>query len=533
MPPHLRNNSQAHPLNSKTTKQMATEPNQQPKPPIKLCTYPPPRLSPTETFQRTSQYAQDPTTYLLHTLGKEAFESQKPRLILPNTPIDLDTYGKGTHKQNFEAKIASFFGKKAALFFLTGTQAQLATLKVYCERAGRNIVAWHYTAHPEIAEESSWRYLYGFERILLGNKEDQLPTLEEIQSVLNLPLHKRPAVILLEIPCRPLGCQTYTFSQLKVISDACQAADVALHCDGARIWETESFYNSTSPSSSSSSITIFQTLGPLFTSLYLSFYKALQSITGAILLHNDPTFILQLSIWQRRAGGNAYTLAYEVIDCERAVNEIWGGGKCLEKRVRKLGRVIKRIGEEVGRLEESDGRGGRDGGIFLFQPAIPVTFEINTWFAAGGGGGRGGGGGGDDGRRRRRGYTEQELLQARDIVQEKTNIRVFEKLAEGKFPERILREEREEEEVLVRELEGLSTGVDESGGKSESRQQAGNATADAANNSEKTETLSAHYFGWGLSSLTENLDDEVFVKGYVELWKELVRIDEGREGVVG
>lgn len=403
---------------------------------------------------------------------------------------------------------------------------------MYCERAGRNIVAWHYTAHPEIAEESSWRYLYGFERILLGNKEDRLPTLEEIQSVLDLPLHKRPAVILLEIPCRPLGCETYTFSQLKVISDACKKAGVALHCDGARIWETESFYNSTttspSPSSSSSSSSIFQTLGPLFTSLYLSFYKALQSITGAILLHNDPTFILQLSIWQRRAGGNAYTLAYEVIDCERAVNEIWGGGKSLEKRVRKMKRVIGRIREEVGRLEESSnsGRGnGRDGGIYFFQPAIPVTFEINTWFAAGGG----------DGCRRRRGYTEQELLQARDIVQEKTNIRVFEKLAEGKFPQRILREEREEEEEVVRKLEGLSTGVEEAGGKSksESRQQAGNANADAANNSEKTENLSAHYFGWGLSSLTEDLDDEVFVKGYVELWKELVRIDEGREGIVG
>lgn len=407
---------------------------------------------------------------------------------------------------------------------------------MYCERAGRDIVAWHYTAHPEISEESAWRYLYGFERILLGHHKDRLPTLEEIQSVINLPLHKRPAVILLEIPCRPLGCQTYTFSQLKEISDACQKADVALHCDGARIWETESFYNSTStspsPSSSSSSITIFQTLGPLFTSLYLSFYKALQSITGAILLHNDPTFILQLSIWQRRAGGNAYTLAYEVIDCERAVNEIWGGGKSLEKRVRKMKRIIKRIGEEVGRLEESD-RGGRVGTIY-FQPAVPVTFEINTWFAAGGGGGDGGG---DDGRRKRRGYTEQELLQARDIVQEKTNIRVFEKLAEGKFPERILREEREEEEEVVRELESLSTtgtsatGVEEDGGESESRQQAENATA-ASDESEKTENLSAHYFGWGLSSLTEDLDDEVFVKGYVELWKELVRIDEGREGIV-
>lgn len=222
------------------------------------------------------------------------------------------------------------------------------------------------------------------------------------------------------------------------------------------------------------------------------------------------------------------------------MNEIWGGGKTLERRVKKLKRVIQRIGEEVGRLEESSNcrRGdGRGGGIFLFQPAVPVTFEINTWFAAGGGGG-----GGDGRRRRRRGYTEQELLQARDIVQEKTHIRVFEKLAEGKFPNQISKEERKEEkEEVVRKLKSLSTacttGVEEaSGGKSESEsaQQAGNATTDAADNdSENPENLSAHYFGWGLSSLTENLDDEVFVKGYVELWKELAKIDKGREGGKG
>lgn len=197
-------------------------------------------------------------------------------------------------------------------------------------------------------------------------------------------------------------------------------------------------------------------------------------------------------------------------------------------------RVVKRIGEEVGRLEKSNGRGNGRGVGMYFQPAVPVTFEINTWFAGGGGGG--GGGGGDDGCRRRRRYTEQELLQARDIVQEKTNIRVFEKLAEGKFPNQISKEERKEEEEVVRKLESLSTGtgtsatgVEEDGGKSESGQQAGNATADD-DELENTETLSAHYFGWGLSSLTEDLDDEVFVKGYVELWKELVRIDEGREG---
>lgn len=202
--------------------------------------------------------------------------------------------------------------------------------------------------------------------------------------------------------------------------------------------------------------------------------------------------------------------------------------------MKKLRRVVKRIGEEVGRLEESsNSRGdGRDGGIFLFQPAVPVTFEINTWFAAAGGGG----GGDRDGRRRRRGYTEQELLQARDVVQEKTHIRVFEKLAEGKFPNQISKEEREE--MVVRKLESLSTacttGAEEassSKSESESAQQAGNATADAADNdSENPENLSAHYFGWGLSSLTENLDDEVFVKGYVELWKELAKIDKGREG---
>lgn len=76
---------------------------------------------------------------------------------------------------------------------------------------------------------------YGLERTLLGSYDDRLPTVDEIQDVLNLPKESRPSVILIELPNRTLGCQTYEWDELVAISSACKEADVRLHCDGVSV----------------------------------------------------------------------------------------------------------------------------------------------------------------------------------------------------------------------------------------------------------------------------------------------------------
>lgn len=188
-----------------------------------------------EFFSRTASYAKDPVAYLKGLLGPDVFSQREAMLCLPDK-VDKDMYGSGSHMQHFEQHIAKLLGKDHALFFITGIQAQLAALKYHCDQtSGNNRCAWHITSHLESAELDSYKHLYGLERLLIG-RPGRNPSLEEVQRVLELPKDERPAVVVLELPCRPLGCQIIDWTELEKISKACRSAGVKLHCDGARIW---------------------------------------------------------------------------------------------------------------------------------------------------------------------------------------------------------------------------------------------------------------------------------------------------------
>lgn len=205
-------------------------PTGKPEPTV-LTMFAPPMETP-DFIERTARYARDPRGYLEGALGAE-LEDRRHLLNIPEK-IDRDMYGTGTHKAGFEGYVAKLMGKPHGLFFITGVQAQLAALKIHCDRAGNPRVAWHETSHLEEAEETAWRELYGLERRLVGAKKDALATVEEIKEVLQLPENERPAVLLIEMPNRTLGCATHTFEELEDISKACQDANVKFHCDGAR-----------------------------------------------------------------------------------------------------------------------------------------------------------------------------------------------------------------------------------------------------------------------------------------------------------
>nr|POF17376.1 isoform c of uncharacterized protein [Quercus suber] len=420
-------------------------------------------LTAVQTIERTLRYARDPQEYLRSALGEDVFESKKSTLSMPDK-VNFDTYGMGTHKQHFESHLARLLNKSHGLFFLTGVQAQLISLKIYAERCGRNKVAWHVSSHLESAEQKAYSHLYGLERVLLGNDPEALPTVSEIQSVLVLPEHERPAAILLEIPNRVLGCKTYSFSDLRQISIACRAANVALHCDGARLWEIEPFYKATAGSS-------FPELGDLFDSIYVSFYKALRGVTGAMLVHSDASFIADAKIWQRRAGGNAFTLGYEVIDCERGFNEMMG---TFARKREKMMRIVKSITAATSSFRTEEGER-----VVSFIPEKANCSQIHTCF---------------------RGFTENELSAARDKVQARMNIRVFERLR----PKMTLDEKLAEDRARVSERDKSSTldvGV------------------------QRAQQHRTHFMEWMLMSVTEKIEIDVFVTGYKALCEELVSND--------
>jgi len=84
---------------------------------------------------------------------------------------------------------------------------------------------------------------------------------------------------------------------------------IALHLDGARLWEAAPFYERS-----------YAEIAGLFDSVYVSFYKGLGALAGAALAV-AAELIAEARVWQRRHGGNVVTLHPFVVSAELALAE--------------------------------------------------------------------------------------------------------------------------------------------------------------------------------------------------------------------
>ncbi|EOD31121.1 hypothetical protein EMIHUDRAFT_203245 [Emiliania huxleyi CCMP1516] len=227
----------------------------------------------------------------------------------------IDVYGRGAWLESFESEVASEFGKESALFFPTGVCAQLAALCVYAGGVGRGAgdlmprlsrpsFIVQATSHLLLHEEDAARQLLGFTPLVVGAKDRPLSPADVEKELSRLAaVGARPCCILLEVPHRELGCETLRLDELRemrrlaVQYEVPLHAIVPLHADGARLLEVAPHYGLPLPE-----------LCRLFDSLYVSFYKGLGGVTGAMLL-GSPTVTREAAVWRRRLGGNPFTVA--------------------------------------------------------------------------------------------------------------------------------------------------------------------------------------------------------------------------------
>ncbi len=221
--------------------------------------------------------------------------------LAEDTPDDVafDVYGTGAWLAAFEGRIARELGKDAAVFMPTGTLAQLTALRIWCDRIGVPTIAFHPTCHLEIWEARSYAMLHGLRALLVGNAT-RLMTASDVASIVD-PL----GAFLIELPQREIGGQLLPWDDLVALCDAARATGARLHLDGARLWETTPFYERS-----------LAEIASLFDSVYVSFYKGLGGLTGAMLA-GDADFIAEARVWQHRHGGRPFTIAPYAISAER------------------------------------------------------------------------------------------------------------------------------------------------------------------------------------------------------------------------
>jgi threonine aldolase len=201
-----------------------------------------------------------------------------------------DIYGTGALIEDFEQEIASLLGKEAAVFLPTGTMAQQIALRIWCERAHCTLVGFHPTCHLQLHEQMGYERLHGLHARLIG-EQHRLLTVDDLHLVAE-PL----AALLIELPQREIGGQLPEWDELQAEIAWARERHIAVHMDGARLWESAPYYGRE-----------YAEVAALFDSVYVSFYKGIGGISGAMLTGTQD-FIAQARVWQVRHGGRPIAL---------------------------------------------------------------------------------------------------------------------------------------------------------------------------------------------------------------------------------
>jgi threonine aldolase len=235
-----------------------------------------------------------------------------------------DVYGDGAALNAFEAKIAALLGKEAAVFMPSGTMAQQIALRIVADRTGVRAWAGHPTNHLVVHERDGYARLHDLAFVPLATNVAVL-TAEHVEK-----LREPAATLLVELPQRELGGELPTWEELVATVDAAKARGMHVHLDGARLWECGPHFARP-----------YAEISALFDTVYVSFYKGIGALAGAMLA-GSQAFVDEAKIWQRRHGGNLYTLAPYAEPAERAFDERIGKMAGYVASAQRLAAILTR-----------------------------------------------------------------------------------------------------------------------------------------------------------------------------------------------
>lgn len=217
---------------------------------------------------------------------------RSPDEMLAELPkhIEGDGYGDGGVVAELEREIAVLLDKPAALFVPSGTMAQQAVLRVHADRSGRRTVLFHPTCHIDNHEAGAYQRLHGLVGSPVGDP-NRLLTRSDLTAVAEMP-----AAFVIELPQREIGGQLPSWKDLIAQTEWARERDVALHLDGARLWECTPTYGRSAAE-----------ISALFDTVYVSFYKGLGAVAGCCVAGAEDV-VAELRQWRKRHGGTLFAL---------------------------------------------------------------------------------------------------------------------------------------------------------------------------------------------------------------------------------
>ncbi len=196
-----------------------------------------------------------------------------------------DQYGVGGAVQRLEDRVAALLGKEAAVLMPTGSMASQVALRLHADARTTRVIGFHPRAHVEVRERKGYAVVHQLVGKQLGD-HDRLITLDDLQGV-----HEPLAAVLWELPQRDIGGLLPDWDDLVAQTGWARQHGVAAHLDGARLWEAQPYYSRSHAE-----------IADLFDTVYVSLYKGLGGLAGAVLAGPGP-LVAHAREWQARLGG--------------------------------------------------------------------------------------------------------------------------------------------------------------------------------------------------------------------------------------
>ncbi|WP_329119120.1 threonine aldolase family protein [Streptomyces sp. NBC_01465] len=260
----------------------------------------------------------------------------------------VDIYGDGVVAE-LERRVADLLGFPDAAFFPTGTMAQQVALRCWAGRTGNPVVALHPLAHPEVHERGALGAVSGL-RTVYPTDAPRLPTAEEVRG-----FEEPFGTLMLELPLRDAGFVLPSWDELVAVVEAGRERDAVVHFDGARLWECTAHFGRP-----------LAEIAGLADSVYVSFYKSLGGMSGAVLA-GSSSLVEEARTWRHRYGGQIFQ------QYPAALGALVG----IERELPRLESYVAHA--KV--VAEALGEGLREGGVpwFRINPEVPHTHQFQVW----------------------------------------------------------------------------------------------------------------------------------------------------------
>lgn len=146
-----------------------------------------------------------------------------------------DVFGQDPTVNALEAKAAELFGHEAALFCPSGTMTNQIAIKLHTQPTDE-VICDHYS-HVYQYETGGYAFHSGVVMNLIEGQHGKI-TAAQVEAAIKpvydwLPLSR---LVVLENTCNKGGGSYYTLEELSPISELCRTRGLAIHLDGARLF---------------------------------------------------------------------------------------------------------------------------------------------------------------------------------------------------------------------------------------------------------------------------------------------------------